>query len=219
MRIICKVLKLSDLLNTFLTKFNRYQETKRVWFKENHQYSIKNDYFVEQWDEEKKQQVIQDLRKCIQSGGSVIGAFFLGDVVGFVNVESGLFGSKKEYVELPYIHVSNEYRHYGIGKNLFMLCCEEARKIGAKKLYIAAHPAEETQRFYKSVGCVFAVEVNEEIYRREPLDIQLECGLGRKGQIPLMPQTHEIRSPKSHRISVLFQTTTFPFLKSIQQTF
>lgn len=49
--------------------------------------------------------------------------------------------------------------------------------VGAKKLYIAAHPAEETQKFYKSVGCLPAIEVNREIYDKEPLDIQLEFEL------------------------------------------
>ncbi len=31
-----------------------------------------------------------------------------------------------------------------------------------------------TQNSYKSVGCGLVVEVNKEIYEREPLDIQLE---------------------------------------------
>lgn len=60
--------------------------------------------------------------------------------------------------------MSYEYRNYGIGKQLFYLCCEKAREKGAKKLYIRAHPSEETQNSYKSVGCVLAVEVNKGIY-------------------------------------------------------
>ncbi|WP_108672487.1 GNAT family N-acetyltransferase [Peribacillus acanthi] len=170
-------IKIDELNNQILQKFNRFQETSQVWYKEDDEYRIKEDHFEERWDEEKKIQVIQALRECILSGGIVFGAFEDQKLVGFANVEGELFGSKKEYVELPYIHVSNELRGSGIGKKLFYLCCEGARELGAKKLYIAAHPSIETQHFYKSVGCGYAVEINEKILAKEPLDIQMELVL------------------------------------------
>lgn len=170
-----RVLTLSDLHSDLLNKFNRYQVTDRVWFQDKGQYILRNDHFVDNWNNEKKKQVIQDLRHCVTSGGSVIGAFKNLDLAGFANVEGELFGSHQEYVELPYIHVSNEFRGSGIGKQLFERCCKEAERIGARKLYIAAHPSVETQHFYRTVGCTFATEVNQQILAKEPLDIQLEC--------------------------------------------
>lgn len=169
-----KVLGLGDLDPTLLKKFNRYQETNRVWFKENDQYNLKDDRFVEQWNDEKKTLVINSLQNCVKSGGIVIGAFADRDLVGFVSVEGELFGSNKEYLELSYIHVSNEWRNSGVGRKLFKLCCVKAKQTGAKKLYIGAHPSEESQHFYRSVGCTFAAETNQKIYDKEPLDIQLE---------------------------------------------
>ncbi|QED46571.1 GNAT family N-acetyltransferase [Cytobacillus dafuensis] len=169
-----KVLTIHELSPTLLTTFNRYQETNYVCFKANDQFIIKADYFVEHWDDEKKYQVILELQNCVQANGTVTGAFSDRKLIGFANVEGELFGNNKEYLELPYIHVSNEYRNSGIGKKLFQICCEKAKQMGAKKLYIAAHPSVETQHFYKAVGCTHALEINQKILNKEPLDIQLE---------------------------------------------
>ena len=169
-----RVVAIADLHLDVLRKFNRYQVTNSVRYKENDKYIYKDEHFIESWDEEKKQQVLQSLKQCVCNGGIVAGAFKNGELIGFANVENGFFGKNKDYLELSYIHVSNELRNLGIGKKLFHLCSEEAKVIGAKKLYIASHPAVETQHFYRSLGCVLAVEINENIYEREPLDIQLE---------------------------------------------
>lgn len=172
-----RALDLAGLDSSLFKKFNRYQETKRVWFKDKDQFSLKVDHFVDQWNDEKKTSVLLELHNCVKSGGVVIGALVENDLVGFANVEKKFFGINKDYLELPYIHVSNEYRKCGIGKKMFALCCGNAKQIGAKKLYIAAHPSEETQLFYRSVGCTLAVEINQTIYEKEPLDIQLEFTL------------------------------------------
>ncbi|WP_406242537.1 GNAT family N-acetyltransferase [Tissierella carlieri] len=172
-----RLLQITDLYLDALQDFNRYQITNRVMYKKNDEYMYKDNYFIEYWDELKKEQVIQSLIKCICTGGIVVGAFKNNKLIGFANVENKFFGKYREYLELPYIHVSYEFRNYGIGRQLFHLCCEKAREKGAKKLYIGAHPSEETQIFYKSIGCTLAVEVNKEIYKREPLDIQLEFAL------------------------------------------
>lgn len=173
-KIMIKVLSLEDLKHTFLSNFNRYQVTDQVLFKENNQYKLKSDHFIDDWDGDKKALVIDELRTCIMEGGTVIGAFECEILAGFANIESRLFGSKMEYLELPYIHISSERRGYGIGKKLLETCCEEAKRLGAAKLYIAAHPSVESQGFYRAMGCREAVEINEKIMSREPLDIQLE---------------------------------------------
>lgn len=159
-----------SLLNTFY----RYQETKKVWFNHQGDYSIKEDFFIDEWDDEKKRKVIQSLKSCIQNGGVVIGAYGQDNLIGFANIEGEKFGSRNQYLELPYIHVSSDYRGLGIGKILFLMIVKEARKLGAEKLYIGAHPSIETQAFYQSLGCVYAKEINDRVYAQEPLDIQLE---------------------------------------------
>jgi N-acetylglutamate synthase-like GNAT family acetyltransferase len=170
-------LKHSELNSSLFATLNRYQETKRVCYKDNDQFLLKLDYFIDEWDQNKKLQVIESLKECIATGGCVMGAFNYGELIGFASVEAELFGMNKEYLELSYIHVSNEFRNSGVGKNLFVLCCGKATNLGAKKLYIAAHPSEESQHFYMAVGCRYAVEINQKIYEKEPLDIQMECSL------------------------------------------
>ncbi|MHC0039114.1 GNAT family N-acetyltransferase [Pseudoneobacillus sp. C159] len=170
----CMTLQLADIHANLLKSFNRYQETKVVWYKDGHQFRLKNDYFIDNWTDEKKAQVIAELEKCLQTDGIVVGTFRNDGLVGFANIEGEQFGSENQYRELPYIHVSNEYRGQGVGKKLFQLICEKAKGIGTKKLYIAAHPSIETQHFYRSLGCTYATEINQQILKREPLDIQME---------------------------------------------
>jgi predicted N-acetyltransferase YhbS len=172
-----RIINIDELNKELLSRFNRFQETKRVWYKEDEHYKLKDDYFTEQWEDEKKNEVILSLKQSILTGGFVVGAFMENRLIGFANVEGDFFGKHQEYLELAFIHVSKEWRDSGIGKKLFKHCCEKAKQLGAKKLYIAAHPAEETQQFYQSVGCRYATEINQSIYDKEPLDIQLEIDL------------------------------------------
>lgn len=175
--IIVRLLDTSDLHEDALKFFNRHQVTNRVRYKDSDTYLYKDDYFVDDWDEQKKQKVVSELLQCIATEGIVTGAYHKDRLIGFANVEGKLFGRNNEYLELPYIHLSKEYRGMGIGRRLFSLCCEKAKEKGAGKLYIAAHPSEESQQFYIRMGCVPAIEVNEDILAREPLDIQLEIAL------------------------------------------
>ncbi|GED66829.1 hypothetical protein BRE01_05310 [Brevibacillus reuszeri] len=172
--ILYRTLQLPDFSPTLLGSFHRYQETTRVWYEKDGQYLQKEDHFIDEWDDHKKEQVISSLRACVASGGVVVGAYVEDACIGFVNVEGARFGSKQQYVEMPYIHVSNDWRGAGLGRKLFAHCCEQARQLGATKLYIAAHPSVETQHFYRSIGCTYAKEINEEILAKEPLDIQME---------------------------------------------
>lgn len=174
--ITCKIVSNSELTNNFLREFNRFQETKQVLYVEDSAYKIKDDYFIDDWSDGKKVQIIKELRKCVSNGGVVVAAWNHKKLVGFANVEGECFGSDEQYVELPYLHVSKDARGMGIGKKLFAVCCQEAKRLGGKKLYIAAHPSIESQAFYHAVGClaVPAEEINKSILKREPLDIQLE---------------------------------------------
>ena len=52
--------------------------------------------------------------------------------------------------------------------------CEEAKRLGADKLYISAHSSKESQAAYKAIGCVHAKEINQKLAEEEPCDVQLE---------------------------------------------
>ena len=96
---------------------------------------------------------------------------------GFVSVEPQLFGGNHKYMDLTSIHVSADMRGAGIGRTLFRMAMEWAREHGAKKLYISAHSAVETQAFYRAMGCTEAAVYQQAHIEAEPFDCQLECNL------------------------------------------
>lgn len=88
-----------------------------------------------------------------------------------------MFGAKEKYLDLTSLHVSEDMRGKGIGKILFLEAGAWAKEHGAKKLYISAHSAVETQAFYKAMGCVEAQEYHQQHVEAEPFDCQLEFSL------------------------------------------
>ncbi|WP_078378506.1 GNAT family N-acetyltransferase [Sutcliffiella halmapala] len=168
------LLKTDDLIDSFLQSFNRYQETKHVYVYNGRNLTLQQEEFTDEWDEAKKRQIVAHLRETVKSGGAVISARQNGRVIGFSVIEPEFFGEEDAYLELSYLHISADNRGQGIGEQLFKKTLQTAKEIGAIKLYIGAHPAVETQEFYKKMGCIPAKEINRIIYKREPRDIQLE---------------------------------------------
>lgn len=162
-----------DLFNDFI----RRQVVTQCWRKENGQWVIKDVPFIDDWGEKEYAFLVSCLRNTLRTGGFVYGAFVQGKLKGFVSVEAGLFGGAQKYLDLSSIHVSQDLRGQGIGKALFLAAKEWARQQGAGKLYISAHPAVETQAFYKKMGCVEAEVYNQKHVEKEPCDCQLECRL------------------------------------------
>ena len=78
-------------------------------------------------------------------------------------------------MDLSSIHVSQDVRAQGIGRQLFDRAKAFAKARGAEKLYISAHSAVESQAFYRAMGCKEAQEYNQSHVDKEPFDCQLEC--------------------------------------------
>lgn len=172
-----KELESAEIEISLFANFNRYQDVKKCWRKENGKWILKEIAFIEQWGSEDYEYLIECLQNTIKTGGKVFGAFDNNMLVGFASIENQFFGSQKEYLELSCIHTSYEYRGMGIGKKLFNLVCNKAKEMGAEKLYISAHSSQESQAFYKEMGCVEAVEYNAKLVDKEPCDCQLEYRL------------------------------------------
>lgn len=119
---------------------------------------------------------LRRFRKTLQNGGTAFGCFDGKRLVGYATVEGSIFGQQK-YVLLDQLFVSNSYRGNSIGRKLFALCAEQARSIGANKLYLCAGSAEHTIAFYCKLGCIPAIEPNQALIEEDPNDIQLEFTL------------------------------------------
>ncbi|HUE99459.1 MAG TPA: GNAT family N-acetyltransferase [Anaerolineales bacterium] len=115
---------------------------------------------------------------CHDRGGTFWGALENDILIGVAILESKFIGSQHETLQLKFLHVSRDYRKRGIASTLFKLAVEQAKALGATKLYISATPSEHTVNYYMQLGCVLATEIDPELFALEPEDIHLEYVIG-----------------------------------------
>ena len=132
-------------------------------------------YDVRGWSPDGPKKYTPLLEECYDQGGWFYGLFDEGQLIGVAVLENRFIGTKKDQLQLKFLHVSHGYRDQGLGKRLFKLAQEEARRRGAKQLYISATPSEHTIRFYSSLGCQVTTEPDPELFALEPEDIHLVC--------------------------------------------
>lgn len=174
-----KIVKLNgeNFNETSLDYFILKQKVTRCWRKVNDIYKLLPVSYTEEWGLQKLREIAKKIIEANNCCSSAIGAVLNNSVIGFALLGNKLFGSDKQYIDLSEFYVSEPFRRQGIGKRIFETVCIEARKKGAKKLYISAHSAEESIAAYKKYGCVLAVEPDISHTEKEPYDIQLEYDL------------------------------------------
>lgn len=168
-------IKEAELKRELFFDFHRRQTVVKCWRRERGEWVIRDAPFIDDWTDQDYVFLVACLKRTLQTGGVVFGAFDAQDrLKGFTSVEGKRFGSRREYLDLTSLHVSEELRGKGYGTQLFRLAAEWAKGQGAEKLYISSHSAVETQAFYRAVGCREAQEYNAEHVEQEPFDCQLE---------------------------------------------
>lgn len=173
-----KIVRYKAVPDHFLDTFERYQETKKIYYLDKQKkLQIKDEYYIDEWDDDQKKRIVQILEYYLDLDGVVIAVEEKNMLLGFAALNGKKMGRQMEYLNLGFIHVTKIHRGQGLGKKLFEAICQEARNKGAQKLYIGANPAIDTIKFYQSVGCELATEIIKEIYDHEPLDLQLEYKL------------------------------------------
>ncbi len=170
-----KELMVEDITAELFSEFHRHQVVKKCHRKIDGEWTVIDNAFVEDWGTAEFEYLSECLKNTVNTGGVVYAAFEGERLLGFSSVESEFFGSEKQYLELSSIHVSEEMRGKGTGKQLFYRAREWAKAHGAKKLYISAHSSVESQAFYKAVGCREAEEYSAPHVEKEPFDCQLEA--------------------------------------------
>ncbi len=166
-----------ELTRTLFAHFIRHQVVRECWRKRDGAWVIEEDPFIDDWSEADYEELIADLRRTVSSGGLVRGAFQNGALKGFAAVTPDLFGGPQCYLDLTNLHASEDARRLGIGTALFRDACSWAAAHGAKKLYLSAHSAVETQAFYRFLGCVEACVYSKTHVESEPFDCQMEYEL------------------------------------------
>jgi len=130
--------------------------------------------YIEDWTLQQKQNLANKIILGLNSGDVLLGAKLHNKIIAFAFIKTKPFGKFNQYINLAEFYVSKPFRAKGIGQKLFKCVVNKAKLLGANKLYISAHSAEDTIAFYKKVGCKFAEEINNELVEKEPLDLQLE---------------------------------------------
>lgn len=169
-----RFIAVGELTPELFSGFIRRQVVDKCVRREQGKWVIKSHPFVDDWTENDYAVLIAKLKRIVCGGGFVLAAFD-GDVLkAFSAVDGNLFGRGNMYADLAEFYVSEDFRRQGVGSRLFALTADAARSFGAKKLYISAHSAVETQAFYKNMGCVLTEQCDEAHVLNEPCDVQLE---------------------------------------------
>lgn len=164
-----------------LDGFIRRQEVTHCWRKRDGRWTLLPIAYVEDWDLEDRRRRAEDVLRCVENGSPAYGAWAGDGLIGLAQLALPRFGRRGQYIDLARFHVSLPYRGRGIGRALFRLACQGARELGAERLYISAHSAQETMAAYHALGCVEAEEIYWPLAKKEPCDVQLEFRLRRSG--------------------------------------
>jgi predicted N-acetyltransferase YhbS len=129
------------------------------------------------WPPGKAERESPILEACYDRGGWFYGFFDDRKPIGVVVLEGRFIGNSRDKLQLTFLHVSNPHRDKGLGKQLFNAAAAEARRRGAKCLYVSATPSEHTINFYLRLGCTVAAAPDPALFELEPEDIHLEYDL------------------------------------------
>jgi len=134
-------------------------------------------YDMQGWPPGESEHYHPFLEDCFARGGHFWGAFDGDTLVGVAILEEQFIGSKQDTLQLKFLHASSACRKQGLGRRLFSIAAEQAKSMGAAKMYISATPSENTVNFYFHLGCELAAEIDPELFALEPEDIHLEYSL------------------------------------------
>ena len=95
-------------------------------------------------------------------------------LVAAVFVDSQPLGPHGDMLQLKFLHVSHDWRGCGIGEQLYRTAREQARAMGAARLYVSATPSQNTIDFYLRLGFTVSTSPDPALYALEPEDIHLE---------------------------------------------
>lgn len=181
-----------------LKSFSRDEMVTKAWRRKGDNYELSDVSYREAWDEEELELTECELNQVMHSGGTVITVLMDDRIVGFAALEGETFGAQSEYRILSQFHISSEYRKHGLGRDLFKAVIIEAKQKQASnqkkasKLYISASSSENTQNFYRSMGCVPALEIHAKMAEKEPYDLQLEYDLDHyQDQMIIVPMSEK----------------------------
>ncbi len=146
--------------------------------RENRLVELKQDHECSDWDEKLLEEIQTRYVYELEQGGMAYGAFADDQFIGFGVLAHQLRGREQNQLQVDLMYVSHGYRRQGVGKRILNQLGEEAKKRGAKYLYISSTETRSAVSFYKSQGSQITSEIDQELYDKEPKDIHMIKELG-----------------------------------------
>ena len=123
------------------------------------------------WGDEECIRRIKVMRDELTSGEIVVLGAFDGDaLVGLATFRAHLSPGMSEFAGL---WVSRTHRRQGVATRLAQEVERLARDAASTALYVSASPSRSAVGFYRSRGFRPTLDVNRELYEREPEDIHM----------------------------------------------
>jgi len=130
---------------------------------------------VQGWPPGEREKYEPILLSCFDRGGAFRGVFHAGALIAAAVLDNVFLGTRRDRLQLEFLHVSRAHRGSGLGRMLFGEMIDRARELGARQIYVSATPTDNTIDFYLRRGCRPTDDVDETLFAREPEDIHLEC--------------------------------------------
>lgn len=125
------------------------------------------------WDNVALKEMQERFTFELKNGGMGIGAFKKEMLVGFGVLGHTFLGVAQDQLKVDLLYVSRNFRKQGIGKTLLRMIGEEAKKRGARALYISSVETRSAVSFYMGNGAAVADVVDEVLFKKEPKDIHM----------------------------------------------
>lgn len=168
-------------------KLEEYRKIKEIDRSEqiNLIYVNQGDSIVEQpaghecptWNPAELKELEERFQYELKHGGLAMGAFDGDKLAGFGVLAHRLRGPDRDRIQVDLMYVSRPYRRQGIGTRIIQLLSEEAKRRGAKYLYISSTETQSAVQFYQSCGSELTWDKDPELFEKEPHDIHMMIAL------------------------------------------
>ena len=136
---------------------------------------VKSPLDIKGWIEEEVESYFEITKEHLGEGGWALGAFDGNRLIGLGSLDSRFLSGQR--LKLDILYIDRSYRGKKVGSRLMTYFKEEAKRQGARSIYISASPFKNTVDFYQGQGAVLAEEVDGKLYDLEPEDIHMEIFL------------------------------------------
>jgi predicted N-acetyltransferase YhbS len=171
-----KLLSRNEIRNIW--EIDRSEVIKGIYYLRNGKLVLEPEHYdLKGWPSDEEEKYYPILEECFDRGGWFYGLFQRNKMIGAVVLDNKFITFNNNYLQLKFLHISHNYRGKGLGRKLFELASNEARKRQAKYLYISATPSENRINFYLRLGCKIMSVPDKDLFQLEPEDIHLEYDL------------------------------------------